>query len=220
MRDFLGRLLVALALVVAFPFAHAQTAGAPGPDPLAIVSNGRAVASLVVADDAGEQERLAATDLVKYVEMMSGARLQLLVAARGATLPAGPVIVLGKAALAQEASLGGRLRAAAKQKPVVQADAIVLKRAGERLYVAGNSDRAHYFAVSRLLQEWGCRWYLPTAFGEVVPEQRDLSVGALDHAYGSPFEIRNFWLAWLRCRVPGTRWRSTPKAWCPPASRR
>ncbi|HEX7887961.1 MAG TPA: DUF4838 domain-containing protein [Ramlibacter sp.] len=197
MRDLLGRLLAALALVMASTFAGAQTAGAPGPDPLSIVSNGRAVASVIVADDAGEQEKLAAADLVKYVEMMSGARLPVHVAVRGAALPAGPAIVLGKAALAQDASLAGRLRAAARQKPVVQADAIVLRRSGERLYVAGNSDSAHYFAVSRLLQAWGCRWYLPTPFGEVVPEQRDLSVGTLDLAYGSPFEIRNFWLAWL-----------------------
>jgi hypothetical protein len=38
---------------------------------------------------------------------------------------------------------------------------------------------------------------MPTEFGEVVPEETSIAVGALDYAYGPPFEIRSYWLAWL-----------------------
>ncbi len=59
------------------------------------------------------------------------------------------------------------------------------------------NDECHYYAVSYLLTQWGCRWYLPTEFGECVPEQRELSIGELDHVYGSPFEVRRYWISWL-----------------------
>jgi hypothetical protein len=197
----MGRMLrswtLAGALALATVLVQAETAGAPAAGPLHVVDEGSAVAGVVLAADAGPQEKAGAEDLLKFVERMSGAKLQLHTLAAGAALPAGPLIVLGKAALAQDRALAGRLQAAAKKNPLANADAIVLRRAGERLYVAGNNDRAHAFAVAKLLQLWGCRWYLPTEFGEVVPEHRSLDVGVLDYAYGSPFEIRYYTLGWL-----------------------
>lgn len=191
MRTLL-RLVLAALLLAAPPWLQAQVAGEPVADALRVVRDGAAAATVVVDPRAGELERAAAADLVKYVERMTGARLPVQEAA-----PAGPAIFIGQAALAQDRTLAARLAAAARKNPLVNADAIVMRRTGDRLYLAGNNDRAHYFAVSRLLQDWGCRWYLPTDFGEVVPEHRELSVGALDFAYGAPFEIRSYWLSWL-----------------------
>jgi hypothetical protein len=37
---------------------------------------------------------------------------------------------------------------------------------------------------------------MPTEFGEVVPERGSLGVGALDYAYGPPFEIRGYSVTW------------------------
>ena len=76
-------------------------------------------------------------------------------------------------AIAAAAALALPAGAAAKKNPLVNADAIVLRRKDDRVYLAGNNDRAHAFAVSKLLEDWGCRWYLPSDFGEVVPEKRD-----------------------------------------------
>jgi hypothetical protein len=178
-------------------FAGAQLAGTPGNDNLMIVQDGKTTASVVLAADAGEMEKTAAADLLKYVEIMSGAKLPLVTLAPGAKLPDGKAIVIGKAALAADTSLKSALDRAAKKNPFTHADAIVLRRTGSRMYVAGNNDPSNYSAVSKLLQEWGCHWYLPTEFGEVVPEHRTLSIGALDYAYGPPFEIRSYWLSWL-----------------------
>lgn len=175
----------------------AQVAGTSAPDDLVIVRDGLAIASIVISSDSGELEKIAAADLAKYIEMMSGAKPVLLVLPTGATAPLGPAIIIGTAALSEDRSLQRALAGAAKKNPFTEADAIALRRVGNRVYLAGNNDRAHYFAVSKLLQEWGCRWYMPTEFGEAIPDHRTLSVGTLEHVHGAPFEIRNYWLSWL-----------------------
>lgn len=191
-RDFIA----GLAVGGAAPWTVARTAGRDDASPLHVVQDGKPLVPVVVAADAGKEEKLAGADLVKYVEMMSGARLAVVTWASGTPAPAGPGIFVGQAALAAEPALSARLGDAAKKDPLLYSDAVAVRRVRDRLLVAGNGDRAHYYAVARLLQEWGCRWYMPTAFGEVVPEHRDLSAGALDIVYGSPFEIRHYWLAW------------------------
>ena len=182
--------LFATTLVCA-AFAWSSCANAQNAPVLAIVQNGKTTASVVVAADAGPMEKKAAEDLVKYIEMMSGARPALV-----STIPKGPAIVVGKAALAADASLQKSLDSVVKKNPTVRADAIVMRRTGNRVYLAGVNDESNYFAASKLLQNWGVRWYMPTDIGEVVPETKTLSVDKLDLAYAPPFEIRNYWLSW------------------------
>ena len=126
-----GRALVAwlaLTLVVLGGNVHAQLAGASTSSNLVIVQDGIARASIVLAADAGEMERIAAQDLVKYIEMMSGAKPSLLVLAANAPLPSGPAIVIGKAALAADRTLKTALAGVAKKIPLTHADAIALRR--------------------------------------------------------------------------------------------
>ena len=166
------------------------------PNHLPIVQNGKAEAAVLVAEDAGPWERRAADDLVKYIEKMSRARPRRLTLTRGVPAPEGPALLVGRAALEADAGLKAKLAAVAKKNPSVRADAIVMRRRGNRVYLAGSNDESHYFAVSRILQDWGCRWYLPTEFGECIPERPTLTVGTLDRAYAPPFEIRHYWLSW------------------------
>ena len=101
----------------------------------------------------------------KYIGLMTGLRPRIV-----AVVPReGPAILVGGAALFAEPSLVASLRRAAKQDPFVQADAILIRRSGERLYVAGSNDESQYFAAAWLLQHWGCRWYMTSALGEHVP---------------------------------------------------
>lgn len=161
-------------------------------EPLVIAAHGVARAVVVESPEAGPWERKAADDLVQYIEKMSGAQLR-----RVAGAPASePAIFVGRAALLANAGLEAALGRTAKRDPVVQADAILIRREGPHLYVVGTNDESHYFATAWLLQHWGCRWYLPTAFGEHIPHHRTLSVAALDHVYAPPFEIRHYWLSW------------------------
>lgn len=195
--QFLFTILAPVFLAVT---SFGATAGTPGADDLAVVTGGRAEAVVVVSPEAGPEETQGAADLVKYVEMMSGTR-PALANTREAITEAlkgkGAKLILGGEALRLKPALKKRVAATLKKKPHLRTDGIVLLREGDRVYLAGNNDLAHYFAVAELLRRWGCRWYLPTEFGECVPVERDLKVGALDYAYSSPFEIRSYWISWI-----------------------
>ncbi len=211
-----GRVVLSLAALAAVP----RMAGAAERECI-IASNGRTEAVVVVSPEAGlpetkgkdgavtrgadksgtrNDEWLAACDLVKYIHLMTGARPRLAAtreeidaALKGRT----PVLLVGEEALKAKPDLAKRIRAAAKQKPILGSDAIGLLREGPRVYIAGNNDQAHYFAVAELLWRWGCRWYIPTDFGECIPEVKTLALGDLDYTYGSPFEIRGYWISWV-----------------------
>lgn len=124
-----------------------------------------------------------------YIQRMTDARVE-----RRDQLPPAdqPALVVGQIAMQARPELAGELAQAAKKNPVLRADAVVLKRDGNRLYIAGSNDDSHYFAVSQLLQLWGCRWYLPSEFGECIPRHRSLKVGELNLAYGPALEVRKY----------------------------
>lgn len=178
----------------------AATVGQPGDNDLVIAAGGKSDAIIVVSPLAGTQEKQAASDLAKYIELLSGARptvanTQPAIAA--ANKGTSPVLVVGQQALADRPELRAALQRALKKESLLRTDGIVLQREGNQVYLAGNNDLAHYFAVAELLRQWGCRWYLPTEFGECIPDQRELKVGTLNYAYSSPFEIRSYWISWL-----------------------
>ena len=166
---------------------------------LFIAAAGKTEAVVAVSPDAGGFEKRAAADLAKYIGLMCGD--QPTVANTRQTIDAAlagkqPVLVVGQEALTARPPLRGALNGVLK-KPVLRSDAIVLRRDGHRVYLAGNNDRSHYFAAAELLRRWGCRWYMPTEFGECIPERRDLTVGDLDYVYSPPFEIRTYWISWI-----------------------
>lgn len=181
----------------------AATAGTPGNNELLVVQEGKTSASIVVAADAGTWEKRAAEDLQKYIEMMTGAKPALGETAAGN----GPALYVGKAALEADKSLQAALNGVLKKTPLLRADGIVARRDGNRVLLAGSNDESHYFAVSWLLQQWGARWYLPTEFGEVIPERSTLKIGTLNYAYAPPFEIRHYWIAWTGSQAGATEFR-------------
>jgi hypothetical protein len=166
---------------------------------LKVVDNGATKAVVVVDAKAGKWEKRAAVDLVKYVELMSGAKPALAdtdAAADAALKSDAPLLIVGTAALKADPTLAQALAKAGKPEPVLRGDAIVLRRAGNRVFIAGSNDDSHYYAATELLRRWGCRWYLPTDIGECIPETKTLTLGALEYAYSPPFEVRNYWISW------------------------
>ena len=182
----------------ATPIAGGEIVGTPG-DELVIVDKGATTAVVIVSPKAGPTEKAAAADLVKYIEIMSGGKPALAdndAAIAAALASKAPLLIVGSETIKAEPGLTGKLEKVAKKKPILRADAIAIHRKGNRVYIAGNNDDAHYYAVAKLLREWGCRWYLPTEFGECIPEQKTLKVGAIDYAFGSPLEVRGYWISW------------------------
>lgn len=200
MPAHLLRLIPFLAIIVlgsALPVERFTTA-ADDAD-LVIAAQGKSQAIIVVSPRAGMWEKKAAEDLGHYIELMSGAKPVL--ANTDATIAAAlkaatPVLIVGEEALKSDPALKSRLAQTAKKDPVLRADAIVLQRRGNRVYVAGLNDDCHYYAAAELLHRWGCRWYLPTEIGQCVPHAPTLTVGRLDYAYAPPFEVRNYWVSW------------------------
>jgi len=183
--------LVVATFVVAVRVAAAQD--------LVVADQGRTTAVVVVSPAAGAWEKRAADDLVHYVHLMSGAKLSLAntdSAIADALKAAAPTLVVGSEAIKAEPSLAAELAKVAKKDPVIRADAIVLRRQGNRVYLAGLNDDCHYYAVAELLRRWGCRWYLPTAIGECMPDSPTLKIGELQYSYAPPFEVRKYWIAW------------------------
>jgi hypothetical protein len=176
------------------------TAGAPSPEALAITKDGGSDAVIVQSPKAGAIEKQAAADLAKYIKLMSGAEPPIVSSpeeTKAALASGDPVLVLGQAAFEAKPALAGKLAAVLKKKPHLRDDGILLLREGNKVYVAGANDESHYFAVAELLRAWGVRWFMPGDFGECVPRETSLSVGALDTVYSPPFEVRTFWVSWL-----------------------
>ncbi len=160
-----------------------------------LVSHGKSDACILVDAHAGVWEERAAKDLAHYIQMMSGADIPIVKSA-SSVKPNTPCLVVGTAAFGADERIAAMLQHVSKKNTLVRWDAIAVKRVGNRLLLAGSNDESHYFAVSWLLQKWGCRWYLPTEFGECIPELKTLTMPDVDFAYASPFEIRHYWLSW------------------------
>ncbi|MCY3789636.1 MAG: hypothetical protein OXH63_12700, partial [Gemmatimonadetes bacterium] len=114
--------------------------------PLTIVEQGQSQARVGVHSEAGEWERRAASDLVHYIEEMSGARLPLIDQSdtlRQALTETTPLILVGRAALEAEPSLEPRLQALQKPRPILRSDAIIAQRQNNRIYLAGTNDESH-----------------------------------------------------------------------------
>ncbi|HEX5184351.1 MAG TPA: DUF4838 domain-containing protein [Allosphingosinicella sp.] len=184
-------------------FAAPRAARPADTAPLILVRQGIASVSIVAAAAPGSWERRAGEDLARVIEAMTGARPAIVGEAPRGT----PAILVGSAALAADPSLAEALARVRKPRPLVQADAIAVRRSGDRILVAGSNDESHYFAASWLLQHWGCRWYMPGAFGEHVPRHDTLSVGQLDHVHAPPFEIRHYWISWNGSTVGADEFR-------------
>ncbi len=166
---------------------------------LIIARDGKTDTVIAVSPEAGVWEKRAAEDLAGYIEKMTRARPRI---ANGREMNSQgikaetPILFVGRAALEASPALKQVLAKSLKKDAVLNSDAIVVKREGSRVYLAGSNDDSHYYAATWLLQKWGCRWYMPTAFGECIPEVPVLSLGDVDMSYAPPFEVRGYWLAW------------------------
>ena len=189
-------LLLAGALAVC---AAGQQVGFSPNRGLVIVREGKTDATIVVSPTAKGWEKNAATDLAKYIGLMSGATPAIAATAEAAAAALqgkAPVFLIGQAAFDANPALKKALAKVAKANPVIRADAIIARRDGNRVYLAGTNEDSHYFAVAWLLQQWGCRWFLPTEIGECIPDHPTLAVEGLETTYAPPFEMRAYWLSW------------------------
>src|SRR5690349_12547325 len=98
-RTFLQAGMLAATAAAAGGWGPADSAAQPetrAGDKLILVENGKPIASIVIAAAPSENARVAAEELQRYLEKMSGARLPIVT---DAAPPSGPLVLIGKSRL-------------------------------------------------------------------------------------------------------------------------
>ena len=143
---------------------------AAGDDAMTLAENGEAKAVVVVAGDAGEPERHAASELADFLQQITGTRFEIVghPAAGKSRLLVGP-----KAAGLADADFS---------TDGLGTDGMVIRTAGNDLILAGGHPRGTLYAVYTFLQdELGCRWWSSTE--STIPRKPNLEVGKLNVRY-------------------------------------
>lgn len=127
--------------------------------------------------------RASVRDLVRCVEKMSGADLAIV---EGEVDKSDPRvrILIGEPA---EAEVGP----VAKQFPFRQGFRVVVT--GRSVSLVGESDLAVSYAVYEILDRLGCRWFMPSELGEVIPQRATVTLEAADVSSGPGTIYRALW---------------------------
>ena len=177
-------------------FVLAPMLGWAGGEGVPVVIGNRSAATIVVGDNAGQLARWAAGELPRYIEKLSGARLEIVTPSQLLSRPAdGNLILIGgpnQNETVRELQKAGRV-----DFENLKAEGFVLKtlRRGNRpaVVVGGNDDAGTMYAVYELIKRLGVTFRLT---GDVVPaSQPNLSIPELDLRLEPAFPRRGFLLA-------------------------
>ena len=146
-----------------------------------IAQNGTAKVVIVVADDAEESQRYAATELAGFLRQITGATFEI-----QAPPPAGQSRLLVGPGAAKSATADFSTNG-------LGSDGIVIRTVGDDLILAGGRPRGTLYAVYTFLEEnIGCRWWSSKA--STIPIKPTLRIERLNVRYVPPLEYREtFW---------------------------
>ncbi len=171
---------------------------------LVIVENGEARAAVYVAarvmedgnspepghvwgvqDAEGNRRRLreSVKDLVFYVEKMSGARLDVV---GGVPQPGDARIPILIGEVAAE-------RFGPPETHAVLGQGFRMVVGPNGVGLIGESDLGTSYAIYELLHRLGCRWYMPSEMGEVVPERKIVALAETDFSFAPYTLYRGIW---------------------------
>jgi len=156
-----------------------------------IVKDGKPAAVIVTAAKPSESAARAAAELQKFVALMSGATLSIQTDAT--VQPAAqPLLLVGKSLLVKGVEIpSGNDRNFSRE-------GFVIKTAGNQVILAGNEVgdyRGTEYAVYRLLDRLGCRWYYPGNFGQVIPKMATITLPDLNLSEKPSFPVRGIWMS-------------------------
>jgi hypothetical protein len=130
-----------------------------------------------------QQLRAAARDLAHYLGKMSGAKVEVVKdTAAGGMLP----IYIGELAVEKF----GKPKKAA---PFQQGFRVLVGPQG--IGLAGESDLASSYAIYEVLDRLGCRWFMPSEWGECIPEAKSIALPEMDFNSAPATLYRGIWQA-------------------------
>jgi Domain of unknown function (DUF4838)/Carbohydrate family 9 binding domain-like/Carbohydrate binding domain len=173
---------------------------------LAITANGKALAEIVVADDAGKVAAYAAEEMQMLLQKVTGAKLPIVSKASGKLT----AIHLGETTTTTNMGID-----VAK----LPRDAFVIKSSGRNIFIVGRDskdrdpkrgmyvwgvqyERATLFGTYEFLEQFaGVRFFFPGEMGVVTPKQPSLSVPSMDIYEAPDFDMRGLRLGGS-CQLP------------------
>jgi hypothetical protein len=163
-----------------------------------LVRDGQAAAVIVLPPEPNEFEKLAGEELSTHLEKISGAKLPT------ATVGVDQIATFLSEAKAKNQApiLIGRSAPVAPTK--TDRGAFVLQVTPDAVMIAGNGEGPTY-GVSELLEQLGCRWFMPGDLGTVIPHLKTISLAEQTTRQEPSFASRWFqmpdrdWQARLRC---------------------
>lgn len=114
--------------------------------------------------------RASVNDLAKYIEKMSGTRIEIITDRPESNNAIVPMLV-GEYAQ-------GIFGEPAKKSKYKQGWRLVISDKG--VGFIGESDEAVSYAIYELVDRLGCRWYMPSEIGEFIPERKTISLREID----------------------------------------
>ena len=190
-----ARPLWTAALIFAVLIGPEYMAGAIKLGSVPIASAGRPQASIVIGEGAGELNKYAASELQKYIRLLTGAELPIIASADVASRPSKESLILVGGPAANSA-----VREEAQAKWVIftglKPEGFIIKAGGFKgrpaVVLGGNDDVSGMYAAYELIERLGVTF---TLTGEAVPNVRsDLSVPATDIRMDPAFSRRGFLL--------------------------
>ncbi|MCE9566790.1 MAG: DUF4838 domain-containing protein [Planctomycetes bacterium] len=144
-------------------------------------------AKFMDAEPERQRQRLreSVKDLARYLGKMSGAKVEVVTTAPKDDDKRVRVLVGAPAVAAFGAS--------AKTAPYKQGFRYVVSPKGVGLL--GESDLAASYAVYELLDRLGCRWFMPSELGEVIPESKTITLKDIDLSTAPGTIYRGIWYA-------------------------
>jgi hypothetical protein len=187
--------LRAAAVVFAVLIGAGSSAGASQAGNVPIASGGKPQASIVMGEAVGALNKYAASELQKYLRLLTGAEIPIIAGADFSSRPAKEGLIL----------LGGptsnsAVREAAQAKWVnftgLKPEGFVIKTGSFKghpaVVVGGNDDASALYAAYELIERLGVTF---TLTGDAVPAARsDLSVPVMDVRMNPAFPRRGFLL--------------------------
>ena len=146
----------------------------------ALVRDGKAAAQIAAV---GAGAAAPAQELQLYVERMSGAKLDIVGSDQA---PPSGVVFIG--AIADFAKLPFTVK--------LGPHSFARKTLNGNLYLVGGDPDGTAYAVCDLLNDLGCRWFMPGEIGEVVPRMKTVVAAGSDIVQRPAFESRQMWYAW------------------------
>lgn len=152
------------------------------PDTMEIEPGHESIPSLT-AEYQRQRLRDSAKDLAHYLGKMSGAKVEIVTGSP----PAGLIpIYIGERAV----EVFGKPQ---KSAPFQQGFRVVVSAKGVGLL--GESDLASSYAIYEVLDRLGCRWYMPSEWGECIPELKTVALPEMDFNSAPGTIYRGIWQA-------------------------